>query len=274
MNNTTSTTSVSEIIKYTLEQKQLNNPKFSLRSFAKKLNISAGTLSEVINEKRILSPARAESLAEALFDSQAEIENFNAIARREYAKSEGRSTISTIINRKSNTSLKKIKLEDLNKDEMFTHLDLYVYICERTKGISIESLKERFLLNDIEEGLNFLIDNQFVMFKNDLIYPNLDDEKNSYIMSCKETSKNSFNDEQVDYFVSTFKNIMDNFKRNDLPKKSRLYTRTVLKVNPEELPNICEAIKGFFRELEVSYSSEKEGAVELDIISAYSSSAN
>lgn len=49
-----------------LKNAQINNPQFSLRAFAKKLEMSAGSLSEILNGKRALSSENAKKIIDKL----------------------------------------------------------------------------------------------------------------------------------------------------------------------------------------------------------------
>lgn len=54
--------SASEFLRQEFERRRTRNPRFSLRAFAEKLNISSGRLSEYMSDKRTITPALAEKI--------------------------------------------------------------------------------------------------------------------------------------------------------------------------------------------------------------------
>lgn len=75
-------------LKSTLEEKARINTSYSLRAFAKKLGLSPGGLSLVLNRKKRLSLERAYEIAGALELNAEETEYFLALIQMEGAKSE------------------------------------------------------------------------------------------------------------------------------------------------------------------------------------------
>jgi plasmid maintenance system antidote protein VapI len=70
-----------------LERRQKKNPSYSLRAFARDLEMPSSRLSEILNRKMGLSEARAINLAERLNLSQPEKEYFIDLALSEHARS-------------------------------------------------------------------------------------------------------------------------------------------------------------------------------------------
>jgi uncharacterized protein (TIGR02147 family) len=75
-------------LKSTLQAKAKLNSSYSLRAFAKKLGLSAGGLSLVLNKKKKLSSERAHDIARALELKADEADYFMAMIQLEGAKSE------------------------------------------------------------------------------------------------------------------------------------------------------------------------------------------
>lgn len=75
-------------LKDTLKAKSKTNPSYSLRAFAKKLDLSPGALSLILNKKKNLSVARAYEVAQFLELDTNETEYFTALIQLESAKSE------------------------------------------------------------------------------------------------------------------------------------------------------------------------------------------
>ncbi|WP_413575157.1 hypothetical protein ACLVWU_12805 [Bdellovibrio sp. HCB290] len=70
-----------------LEKRQKKNPSYSLRAFARDLEMPSSRLSEILNRKMGLSEARAINLAERLNLTQPEKEYFIDLALSEHARS-------------------------------------------------------------------------------------------------------------------------------------------------------------------------------------------
>lgn len=77
-----------QFLKCTLSEKAKVNPSYSLRAFAKKLGLSAGAMSLILNRKKKLSLERACELAKALDLDEKESEYFLALIQFEGAKSQ------------------------------------------------------------------------------------------------------------------------------------------------------------------------------------------
>lgn len=70
-----------------LERRQRKNPSYSLRAFARDLEVPSSRLSEILNRKMGLSETRAVALAEKLNLSSSEREFFIDLALAEHARS-------------------------------------------------------------------------------------------------------------------------------------------------------------------------------------------
>lgn len=82
-----STTDYRDYILREFERRQKKNPSYSLRAFARDLEIPCSRLSEILNRKRGLSQRRAPSLADKLYLSPSEKEYFIDLALCEHARS-------------------------------------------------------------------------------------------------------------------------------------------------------------------------------------------
>ncbi|MBO9666790.1 MAG: DUF4423 domain-containing protein [Bdellovibrio sp.] len=76
-----------EFILRELERRQKRNPSYSLRAFARDLEMPSSRLSEILNRKMGLSEARAMALAEKLNLEASEKEFFIDLALSEHARS-------------------------------------------------------------------------------------------------------------------------------------------------------------------------------------------
>jgi uncharacterized protein (TIGR02147 family) len=76
-----------DILLIELNKRKANRPLYSLRSFAKKLQIPAPALSEILNGKRGLSRSRAETIAKSLEMNLLEKEYFVALVESTHARS-------------------------------------------------------------------------------------------------------------------------------------------------------------------------------------------
>lgn len=93
------------ILSEVLEARNASNPSYSLRSYARDLEISPSTLSEVLNGKKGLSSALAASVAKKLKLQDWEIRYFCDLVAKEHAKSpKARSA--------ANERLESLKLEN------------------------------------------------------------------------------------------------------------------------------------------------------------------
>lgn len=73
-------------LKATLEEKARQNSRYSLRAFAKKIGLSPGGLSQVMNGKKGLSPERAHSIGQALELTEPEVDYLLALVQMESAR--------------------------------------------------------------------------------------------------------------------------------------------------------------------------------------------
>lgn len=107
-----------EILKEHLKRRQQLNPRFSLRSFATKLGISASKVSEVFSGKKNLSVARLEDIAKKLNLKGIEKEIFLLSAELE-SKTFKKKSIQSSLSENSlelKTRLKKL-VQDLNAEQ-------------------------------------------------------------------------------------------------------------------------------------------------------------
>jgi len=74
-------------LKECLVEKAKTNPSYSMRAFAKKLELSAGGLSLILSRKKRLSPERAAAIARAMDLPEAEAEYFVLLSQLGAAKS-------------------------------------------------------------------------------------------------------------------------------------------------------------------------------------------
>lgn len=81
------TTDYRDYILREFERRQKKNPSYSLRAFARDLEIPCSRLSEILNRKRGLSQRRAPALADKLYLSPTEKEYFVDLALCEHARS-------------------------------------------------------------------------------------------------------------------------------------------------------------------------------------------
>jgi uncharacterized protein (TIGR02147 family) len=81
------TTDYRDYILREFERRQKKNPSYSLRAFARDLEIPCSRLSEILNRKRGLSQRRAPALADKLYLSPSEKEYFVDLALCEHARS-------------------------------------------------------------------------------------------------------------------------------------------------------------------------------------------
>lgn len=86
--------SVQEILSCAYEEKRSRNLRYSLRAFAKHLEIDPSSLSKVMNGKRHLPTSKARDVAEKLFDKERDIVSFYKKVFHE--EKDGRKTICRI----------------------------------------------------------------------------------------------------------------------------------------------------------------------------------
>lgn len=75
-----------QILARHFEKRRSINPRFSLRAFAAQLNMPASKLSEVLNEKKGISPSRANEIASILKLAGEEREIFNLSVRAMHSR--------------------------------------------------------------------------------------------------------------------------------------------------------------------------------------------
>lgn len=80
--------SYNEILKQELKNRKINNTAYSLRAFARDLQIAPSRLSEIINNKQGLSASKAESIAQNLNYSKNKIKWFISLVEFKQAKDE------------------------------------------------------------------------------------------------------------------------------------------------------------------------------------------
>lgn len=73
-------TTATEWLHHEFLERKRGNPRFSLRSFAKKLGLSSGAMHEILSGRRRLTPRQAVRIAERLFPDEAGRTRFVALA--------------------------------------------------------------------------------------------------------------------------------------------------------------------------------------------------
>jgi uncharacterized protein (TIGR02147 family) len=104
-----------QILKAVLSERQATNAQYSLRAFARDLQLSAPQLSNVINGHRGLSPKAAESVAQLLALAPAQKEIFKSSLKAKFSPS------------KADRLVALRKLEELNHHAEATYLDLDLF---------------------------------------------------------------------------------------------------------------------------------------------------
>lgn len=118
------------------------NPKFSLRAYAKKLDVSPSMLSEVINGRKRISLSMANKISQSLNFSKKEDEYFRLIAEKETCKS---------IERKSEIEEKILTLTKSKNLSIDLNVDSFSLIKESYHFAILELLTLKNLKFDINE---------------------------------------------------------------------------------------------------------------------------
>ncbi len=143
-----------DVLSHELARRQSSNSRYSLRSFAKKLNIPAPALSEILSGKRGLSCNRAICIAQILEMNEIETEYFVALVESAHARSKKLKALA----QEKVQSIRELRESPLDKDQFKSISEWYhlailelsrihgfrscpVWIAEKL-GISISSTRE------------------------------------------------------------------------------------------------------------------------------------
>lgn len=147
-----------QILKSELAERISQNPSYSLRAFARDLDLSAAQVSHLLNGRKGVSPQAAEKIGKRLGWTAKEIEFFCSLVASEYARSRTSKQV-------AREQLKKYDLVDQNAIEL--QLDLFKIVADwhhfailellklsRQKQ-TVRSIAKRFLISEIEVDLAF-----------------------------------------------------------------------------------------------------------------------
>lgn len=106
-----------DILKHQLEIRTAKNSNYSLRAFARDLELNASRLSEILNQKKGLSESAAVSIAEKLGLNQTEKEFFVLSAQAQHARGQKAKDQATLALDKKLTPAKRSKLLEVKEFE-------------------------------------------------------------------------------------------------------------------------------------------------------------
>lgn len=106
-----------DILKHQLEIRTAKNSNYSLRAFARDLELNASRLSEILNQKKGLSEVAAKALAEKLGLNQTEKEFFVLSALAQHARGQKAKDLATSTLDKKLTPAKRTKLLEAREFE-------------------------------------------------------------------------------------------------------------------------------------------------------------
>jgi len=227
-----------EYLQMSLVARCQSNPKYSLRSFAKSLNIDSSTLSKILKEKRSITPKMLEHLSERLGLAPDEIELF----RTEQKK------------RKIQGGTKKFKNIEVDRFRMIS--DWYHYAILELLNLDSFRSDSRWIakvLNVSVSEINIAIER---LIRLDMVYK---DKKGNL-------KSNGINHTTIGtpYSASAFRNLQKQILSkavsacDEIPYEKRDQSSLTVAIDLKSLPAFKSLIKDFRRQLnEMAQDCEK-----------------
>jgi uncharacterized protein (TIGR02147 family) len=162
-----------DILIQKLEERSRKNRSYSLRAFARDLEISAPRLSQILSKKKGLSEKSAEKLISKLGLSSREAECFILSAKSKHSRSkkekvEASLSLSDLLSQVS--SAKKLKLEDIEHAYNWYHLAILELVelkdCEHSVDWFAKKLKLKKII--VKNALERLINIGWLIFENNI----------------------------------------------------------------------------------------------------------
>ena len=234
---------LSSFLKNQLHKKQLKNPAYSLRSFARDLDVASSSLSDLMNSKAKGSKASLDKIFSNLKVSAFEETYLRLIHAAQYAIDES----------SKNEAIKEAqKIKDLLDIELLTE-EQFLEVTSWITLAVIELLpippfnKSPFLMaeqlgidqNQVQESLDSLI-------KNNLIY------KSNEGLFCTHPNAQIFLSKMPNQVAKKLHEEIMKINMDTLwttPPESRVNISTLLMIDEENIPQIQEEIQNFLIEL-------------------------
>lgn len=129
-------TSYVPILTQILDERVRSNPSYSMRSYARDLNIAPSTLSEILKGKKGISSKKASEIVSALRLPEWQASHFlNLVAlKHSRSKADKEAALKNIENQKAHVQIEKIKAEAMKS--LTSTLDLAILECIHLKGFN------------------------------------------------------------------------------------------------------------------------------------------
>lgn len=122
-------TTVRQALRIELESRSKRNSRYTLRMFARHLGISPTSLSDVLNEKRKLSPRMGERISHRLqLNEQLRVRFINLVNLEQNRSRESKLRARLRLRRKSLSEIEQITEAQINQCSTWLHLSILEYI--------------------------------------------------------------------------------------------------------------------------------------------------
>ncbi len=247
----------SEIIRDQFHTRALKNPSYSLRAFARDLELTSGGLSDILTKKTGLSESKAQSIAEKLFINTEERNFFCTLVKANCSRKED--------------ERKNAEAELWNYDTEYINLadDHYCVLSEWYHFALVELVRIKDFQNDpqwiskrlgispeeVKKAIERLLHVKLL---------NLEDGKLTQTYDFFSSPSGTPSDAAKNFHKQIISRASDALMTQKIEERD--FTSGFLRVRKSEIPIIAQKIKEFRREL----SKEVESGEEHDSIYAFS----
>jgi uncharacterized protein (TIGR02147 family) len=140
-----------ELLKDELERRCQNNPRYSLRAFARDIDLSAARVSEILNFKSGLSRERAIIIAKRLEFNSSEIEFFADLVESEHARSEVKRKLAKIrLNKHEKSAYQLVNLDTFKTISDWYHFAILELLTLKRSQHNFKWISEALEISEYE----------------------------------------------------------------------------------------------------------------------------
>jgi uncharacterized protein (TIGR02147 family) len=231
-------TTVAQILLKEIKDRKKSNPNYSIRAFARDLQLSAGFLSDVLKEKRTLSSDRAAEIGKKLKYNKIELSHFVNISRYSNAKNSSHKKL--IQDHLKSSKKMMISVRKMKADQFAVIADWYHFaILELVEIEGFESSPDwiakrlKISVSEVEMALDRLAKLKMISINDKGFIRKLE---NNEVMSFPSAAIRKFHTQQLNKAKEALER---------LQYESRIMQGITMAVDPKKIPQAQELITEF-----------------------------
>lgn len=245
--------SVAEILTNEFSRRQNHNPKYSMRAYARDLNLGPSRLSEILQGKQGLSQKKAVELAKSLNLSKLENDYFITLVESQFSRSKaGREAAKTRLKKFNFMTEVKQSLEVFEAISKWEHLAILELLLLKKNKITTKWIATHLDISEVQvkEAINRLLGLGLVE-KSGNILKRVSDE---YFVWPTEIPSLSIKN----YHKDVLKKSIEKLFTVDL--EEREFNSVVMPINPDKIPEAKKLMKKFNRDMAKLLSDKKKNS--------------